>query len=273
MPETLVRFLVGALGAVLIAALARRRRALSADGALAAIVAGTITVGAGGWWWGVILIAFFVSSSALSHLRRDRQGTVAARGAERDAVQVAANGAIPTLIAALGLVTPRDLDAVRFALFCGTVAAVTADTWATEIGRFSRVPPRLITSGRVVTPGVSGGLTPLGTGASTAGALVIGTLAATGAMVGWTEGAAWPLLIGTGVAGVVGSLADSLLGATLQAGYHCPRCNELTERLVHGCGTTTVLVRGVAWINNDVVNLAASLTGTVCGGAFWLLAA
>jgi uncharacterized protein (TIGR00297 family) len=273
MSETLVRFIVGTLGAALIVTLARRRRALSPDGAIAAIVVGAVIVGAGGWWWGAVLLAFFTSSSALSRLRHERQPAVAARGAERDAVQVTANGGIPAIIAALGLITTGDLDAVRFACFVGAIAAVTADTWATEIGRFSRVAPRLITSGRVVAPGVSGGLTPLGTGASGAGALLIGSLAAAGAAAGWAVGLPWPLLLGTTGAGLTGSLLDSLLGATLQAGYRCPKCGQLTERTRHACGTTTELVRGRAWITNDMVNVAASLAGALVGGAVWLLTA
>jgi uncharacterized protein (TIGR00297 family) len=205
---------------------------------------------------------------------RSADPAIAARGAERDAVQVAANGGVATVIAASGLLpglTSPDLDAARFAIFCGAIAAVTADTWATEIGRFSRAAPRLITTGRVVTPGVSGGLTPLGTSGSALGAVLIGLLAALGAGAGWAAGMPWPLLLGTAFAGISGSLADSLLGATLQAAYHCPHCQQRTERRLHTCGTRTTLVQGHAWINNDVVNLAASLSGALVGAAAWLL--
>lgn len=314
MPDILTRVALGALAALLVAVVARRRRSLTVDGAVAATIVGTIVVGAGGWWWGVVLVAFFASASALSQRRRPRSGSgsfsgpasvpgptsdpgftslsyetnpasatnldpadpaaFTVRGAERDAVQVAANGGVATLIAASGFLpalTGPDHTAARFALFCGAVAAVTADTWATEIGRFSRVAPRLITTGRVVAPGVSGGLTPLGTTGSALGAAGIGALAALGAGVGWVAGAPWPLLLGTTVAGLSGSLIDSLLGATLQAAYQCPRCQQRTERRLHTCGIPTTLVRGHAWITNDVVNLAASLSGAIVGAALWLI--
>src|SRR5438093_5230732 len=44
----------------------------------------------------------------------------------------------------------------------GALAAAAADTWATEIGAFSPFAPRLITSGRQVPRGTSGGITVLG---------------------------------------------------------------------------------------------------------------
>ena len=69
------------------------------------------------------------------------------------------------------------------------------------------------------------------------------------------------------VAGLAGSFADSLLGATVQARYRCPACEADTERPVHRCGSPTVLVGGWRWFDNDLVNLAASC----CGAAFgWI---
>lgn len=274
MPEVLIRWVVGGLVAVTVAALARWRRSLTPGGAVAATAVGAVVVGAGGWWWGVVLIAFFVSSSALSMLRREHGGGVARRGHERDAVQVIANGGVATAIAAAGLLTPADLDPARFAFFCGTIAAVTADTWATEIGRFSRIAPRLITNWQPVTPGASGGITPLGTAGSVLGAGLIGALAALGAAAGWApEAPPWLLLAGTTAAGLVGSLLDSLLGATIQASYREPRTGRTTERPFDPNGAPNELVRGYAWVNNDLVNLAASLAGAVCVSLVWLIVA
>jgi uncharacterized membrane protein len=70
-------------------------------------------------------------------------------------------------------------------------------------------------------------------------------------------------------AGLAGSMFDSLLGATVQAIYRCPSCAKETEKHPrHSCGTPTERIRGLASINNDVVNLACSAAGALIG---WIL--
>ncbi|MDP8923291.1 MAG: DUF92 domain-containing protein, partial [Chloroflexota bacterium] len=66
-------------------------------------------------------------------------------------------------------------------------------------------------------------------------------------------------------AGLAGSLADSLAGATLQAAYRCPRCGVVAEAAGEHCGVPRVLVRGVAWMTNDAVNLVCTATGGLVG--------
>ena len=69
------------------------------------------------------------------------------------------------------------------------------------------------------------------------------------------------------LAGVVGSAVDSLLGATVQAGFECPACRRPTERAVHACGTACRHVRGVRWMTNDTVNLLAVSAAAGLGAA------
>jgi uncharacterized protein (TIGR00297 family) len=270
-PDPVWRILAGLLAAIVVAAAARRRRSLSKSGAVAAVAVGATVVGGGGWWWGLLVVVFFATASALS--RRDRRDPapaagLTARGSERDAVQVLANGGVATLLAALAPLLPAAGRDELFAAFAGAVAAATADTWATELGRRSRAAPRLITTRRPVPPGASGGVTPLGTLASLAGAATIGGVAAAGAAAGWAPAVAWPLLLlATTLAGTAGAAFDSLLGATLQAAYHCPTCGLPTERRVHRCGTATRLVRGWPAVDNDAVNAAATLLGAALGAA------
>jgi uncharacterized membrane protein len=158
------------------------------------------------------------------------------------------------------------------------MATVNADTWATELGVLSRVPPRMITSGEVVVPGTSGGVTRLGIWASVAGALLIGTVAT--ALVqaasllgggGWSLRAISYALLAV-VGGVAGSLFDSLLGATAQGIYFCDHCRKETESATHGCGRAARPMRGWGWLNNDLVNLLASLLGgLVAASLAWVL--
>jgi len=150
-----------------------------------------------------------------------------------------------------------------FFLFIGVMATVTADTWATELGTLSKAAPRLITNGRTVEVGTSGGVSPLGTGVSFLGGLLIGLVAGIlGAMAGLHP---WSAVLFVTLAGAVsggaGSLIDSLMGATVQQIYYCDTCQKETERKVHRCGTTTRPLRGWSWLNNDLVNLISSLGG------------
>ncbi|HEX6537059.1 MAG TPA: DUF92 domain-containing protein [Gemmatimonadaceae bacterium] len=252
------RAIAGLLVAALIAAAAWRARALSTSGAAAATVVGAITVAAG-WAWGVLLIAFFVASTALSHWRAGikaaRTGAIVAKGGARDAWQVLANGGVFAAAALLSLAAPS--SAWRL-LGAGALAAAAADTWGTEVGTLAAGPPRLITTWRRVPAGTSGAVSPVGIAASVAGALFV---AAVALLAGWPPRAAAAALAG----GVAGALADSLLGARWQARRRCPACDAGTERDIHGCGTPTERAGGVAWLDNDVVNVLSGVVGGAVG--------
>ena len=165
------RIVIGAAVASFIALLARRARSLSTTGAIAAAVTGTIATAAG-TSWAVLLILYFAASTALSRLGRAekerRTSAVVAKGGERDALQVSANGLVFT-IASLGMVLHP--DAHWLALGAGSLAASAADTWATEIGTLYGGEPRSILTGRRLTAGTSGGISTAGTVASVAGAI------------------------------------------------------------------------------------------------------
>lgn len=270
-----VRFISGFLFSSLIALLAYRRRVLSPSGILGAILTGTLTLGGGGWSWGLSLIVFFLSSTLLTRWRKRRKEgleTVFAKGGQRDLAQALANGGLGALLALLSTLAPHPLWPAAFA---GTLAAATADTWATEVGVLSRTPPRLITTRRVVPPGTSGGITLLGTMAGAAGGLFLG---GTFYLLGLVEGALpGHVLLPKGtvlplglVGGLSGMLADSLLGATLQGIYRCPRCGRETERKTH-CDGPSDLLRGWPWLNNDWVNLAGTSVGALAAVGLGLL--
>jgi uncharacterized membrane protein len=93
-----------------------------------------------------------------------------------------------------------------------------------------------------------------------AGASFVGIVAR---ILGWNELVTHPVVIG----GIAGALVDSLLGAIVQSRRWCDQCNSETERLTHRCGTATRPHRGIAWLDNDVVNFLSA----VAGGAIALL--
>ncbi|WP_299288590.1 DUF92 domain-containing protein [Thermoflexus sp.] len=260
-----------ALGLVLsfgIGGVAYRLEALDRSGWLGAVLVGTAVFGFGGWPWAFLVLAFFISSSALTHYRAGRKAGVArefAKGGRRDLGQALANGGVGALLALLWALSPH--PALWWA-FAGSLAAVTADTWATEIGLLSPRPPRRIRDGRPVPPGTSGAISPEGTAAAGIGALGIGLLALLGSPVGGSIEDA--LLVG--MAGLLAALFDSLLGATVQGIYWCDRCGKETERPVHGCGQRTRWLRGWPWLTNDGVNALAALAGALLAGigAAWI---
>ncbi len=263
----LKRLLFGLLFSSAIGLLAERRGSLTRSGAAGAVITGTTIFGFGGLSWGLTLIYFFASSTLLSHFREREKERVAgdkfSKGARRDIWQALANGGVGTLAAlGYGLDNHSPGPAPLLAAFVGAMATANADTWATEIGTLSPEQPRLITSGEPTTPGTSGGVTLLGTGAAVAGAVTVGAVAeALGAARHTTLRGRLPLLGLIG--GMVGTITDSALGATVQAIYWCPRCQKETEQRVHKCGEETRLLRGFRWLDNDVVNFASTATGAV----------
>jgi uncharacterized protein (TIGR00297 family) len=243
-----------------IALLARRARALSIDGAVAATVIGALTLLAG-WKWGVLLILYFASSSAMSRLgvneKNARTKSVIEKGGERDAMQVLANGAVFAIAAALRILAPEH-EIGWVALGVGALAASASDTWATEIGTLFGGTPRSILGFAPVPPGMSGGVTLAGSVAAIVGAAFVALLAMA---LAWPARVALAALVG----GIAGSTLDSLLGATLQLRRHCDRCACATERAIHDCGAATRRAGGIPWLNNDTVNL-------ICGAAGGLVA-
>jgi uncharacterized protein (TIGR00297 family) len=255
----IARAAAGLLLAAVFALLAHRARSLSRSGALAATLVGGAAVAAG-WSWGVLLIAYFAASVLLSRLRAAekarRTGGVVAKGGARDAAQVLANGG---LFAVAALLSSATGDARLAMAALGALAASTADTWATEIGTLASGAPRSILTMRPVPAGTSGGMSGAGTLAMLAGAAFV-------ALAGRALGIPAPLLA-VAAGGAAGALADSLLGATLQERRWCETCKSPTERDVHGCGSTTTHLGGLEWLDNDAVNLLATLVGAAVAAA------
>ena len=225
---------------------------LSTGGAIAAAFIGAAVVAGGGWRGAAVLFAFFIPSMLLSrvgHAKKRGLVDIGKQGA-RDAWQVLANGGV----AAVAILLSLRYGAPMFAAFAGAFAAASADTWATEIGTLAKGAPRSILTMKALAPGISGGITIQGSLAQVAGAFVVAIVA-----VLVNVAPLWPVLLG----GVFGSIADSVLGATLQTLRYCPQCLRDCETDPHACGTPTIVRRGVRWFDNDAVNFAATIAGAL----------
>lgn len=259
----MLQLILGFLFAGLIAFAALRTRSLSRSGAWGALLVGTVIFGLGGWQWAVLLLAFFVSSSALTRTFAKRKASLNEKfdkGGTRDIGQVLANGGIASVFAGLNFFFPH--ATWTWAAFAASLAAVNADTWATELGVLNPSNPRLITSGKSVERGTSGGISLYGTLAALGGAVLIAVLAG----IVRPFGGFWAITGIAALGGLIGSLFNSFLGATVQAIYHCPHCDKETEKHpLHTCGTQTVQIRGWKWLNNDLVNVGCALLGALVG--------
>jgi uncharacterized protein (TIGR00297 family) len=254
------------LGIGLVAA---RRGSLAPSGVRAAVGIGTVIYVGGGAPWFAALVLFFVSSTLLAKVGRARKAAIKRafeKGDTRDALQALSNGGVAAACALGMVLAPSALWAGGFV---GALATANADTWATELGVLSRGEPWSLTGLRRVPRGSSGAVSPLGLGVTVLGGLAIGALAASMADAFATPPATL-LLVGA-LGGAGGALIDSVLGATVQAGYQCPRCDQPSEGAQHPCGSAATHVRGLRWFDNDCVNLAATLAGALIGIGFTVL--
>lgn len=226
--------------------LAHRLRWLSVGGASATTLVLFFLIGQGGASTFAPLLVAALGGVLLSRLadRRRRERT---RPQERGMVHVVSNSGAAAALAMAGLLGAHG------GWYAGVVAALataSADRWATEVGRISGEWPRAVISRDRVPVGTSGGVTLYGTAGSVVGAAVV-------------VGTAWPWLGEPQVAAMLVLVAtacaflDSVLGDTFQARYRDAR-GQVNETFT---GRRDV-VSGLAWLDNDVVNLVVtSLAG------------
>jgi len=249
---TLPQLLVWITISIAIFALAWNRKFVSASGAISGYLIGIIVFGSGGWPWITPLVFFFISSSILSHLHHKAYSN-------RNILQILANGGAGAIFAVVYFFWNFPPAIV---LYLGAIGAATADTWATEIGFYSKSKPRLVLSKQIVERGVSGGITFLGIVGSAVGALMIGLLGET--ILNLND-----LLLPLTIAGLAGSLTDSVLGRFVQAQFKCHQCGEQTEDRYH-CDHKTSLIFGSRWIGNDMVNFINTIVGAGVAYFIWM---
>ncbi len=254
---TLAGAAVGTGLAALVAGSAWRAGSLSRSGTFAAFLIGSIAMTAGRSW-GLFLVLWFVTASLASRVgkraKESATGDVVAKGGQRDAAQVVANGGVFALCALGSLTGATPVTALAGA---AALVAAGADTLATETGTLWRGQPWSLRTRGPVPTGTSGAISLPGTLGMVTGALLLAGMAARCGLIAATDIA---LVV---LAGVAGAVADTVIGAFWQARRWCPVCERETEQDVHRCGTSTRPWRGVGWLTNDVVNFLCTVTGAV----------
>ena len=199
-------------------------------------IVGFLVIIFAGLSWFLLLLIFYLMGGGFTrygYAKKEKLGIAQSHGGARGYKNVFSNSLVPLAMAVCYGIYGNDLFVYAF---IGSVATANGDTLASEIGETSSSKPRMITTLKETEPGVDGGVTLLGEGASLLGALIIGILAAISGMTGLLG-----IVIGT-AAGFLGTNFDSLLGATLQS-------------------------RGT--LSNNGVNLAATAFGAIAGGVVW----
>lgn len=247
---------------LLVAGLAYLLRALTTSGAAAATVVGALILTTTGWDGAAVLGGYFFLANVVGRITGPLvHPTTDAKGETRDHWQVLANGGFAALSSLGELIAPN----LGYWLVAVTLSAAAADTVATGVGGLSPRPPRDILRWGRVARGASGGVTLFGSSAGLAAAALVALVAA-----GMRPGIARQLYPAAIAVGLFGMLMDSVLGASVQARFHCPRCDRETERRVHRCGTASTHRWGWRWLDNDGVN--ALSTGLAAGlGLLWWL--
>jgi uncharacterized protein (TIGR00297 family) len=241
--------------------------AIDGRGFLASTVVGFSIIYGGGVSWFVIVAVFFTLGVAFTLYKygyKRRLGSAQEKGGARSWPNILANGGVASAVALLKFTGPStDLSV----LFLGAISTSAADTVATELGLLSHRKPRLITNlTRTVAAGTSGGVTLLGVLGAVFASLVIGSMAFFLGLMP-TQLEIVPICV---IGGVLGACFDSVLGAAVQRKGYCVICNKSTEVLRH-CGESTQVVGGVRYIENNVVNLLASVVGATVSLAVFLV--
>ncbi|KPP57541.1 transmembrane protein 19-like [Scleropages formosus] len=222
------------------------------------------------------MLVFFITSYELTRWtkaeQRNEEVVEHNAGAQKMGwVQVLLNGGVPMELALLYIVeagpreTALDFETQYSATWLclsllGAFACRTGDAWASRLGPvLSKAPPKLITSWREVPTGTNGGVTPEGLVASFAGGTAVGgayfitqVLFVTGLQ---SQTPQWPVVVYGGMAGLMGSMLDSFLGAELQySGY-----DESAGKVVNYESRTTKRICGKPVLDNNAVNLFSSI--------------
>ena len=181
---------------------------LTRRGSFVAFILGFYFAGIIGWHWLMPVLLFFLSSAAFTKLQHAIKG-VGNKPTARNAWQVIANIVWAVTSSALFLFTQNEIFILFFIAF---VAAVTADTWASEIGPLLNKRCFSLSKMRTVPAGANGGISFFGSLAALTGAAIISSLSYYVFFGSWH----WDNIAMLTVSAFIACFADSLLGTFVE---------------------------------------------------------
>ena len=192
-----------------------------------------------------LLAAFLFCSVLIDKVKRHakKNDGIVKKGDCRDGIQVIANGLVPMMMALFYSLT---FNQIFIYAYVAALAEAFADTAASGIGAFSSSVYDIFKM-KKTKPGLSGGVSVVGTLAAFAAPFCISLIA----FLFGAVGIEYFVLIS--VAAFIGVMFDSALGSLLQIKFKCPVCGEITEREVH-CKKLGKRYSGFAFFDNDIVN-------------------
>ncbi|KAF0417047.1 DUF92-domain-containing protein [Gigaspora margarita] len=193
-------------------------------------------------------------------------------GGQRTAMQVACNALTGTIICIihqyyyggqLKCLLEDHGSRLLFWMYIGHYSTCNGDTWASELGILNKSWPILITTFKMVPPGTNGGVSPLGLLASVLGGFIIGASAMISIyFVDGCNRLYIELILVASIAGLIGSIIDSILGATVQISLYSEKSRMITNSKTE----ETKLVSGYDLLDNNQVNFVSSLTTALLTG-------
>lgn len=281
---------LGGLVALAFGGRALKKKSLTASGAIAGCTVGFLLVSTG--LRGLQLLCFYQFGNMATKYKKsikERRDATLAEHSSRGASQVLAVSLTTVVLSlyhvfacgkerAISFLITEDGDDKTYlasSLTCAVLAhhaTCLADTLASELGMLSEQEPILVTKPwQHCPPGTNGGVTILGTCWSVVGGTLIGFFTVVmDFLSGITPLHTTRMLFYGAISGFIGSIIDSIIGATLQSSFY----DDDTKLIYHANGKnkpqSAKCISGVNILTNEQVNFVSALLTAIIGG--WLVA-